>query len=159
MHPFGETVLAWRLARGLTQAELALAARIARPNLSAIERGDREVTLKTLRALALALDIRPGALVDGAMPDAGSRPLTRQSMERVARAAANDASLTNLRESVLSRRLGKALSARMKVAGAGPHPTTGSREKDRAYFLLRTSEEPQTLASLFTRVSEKLDRP
>ena len=159
MRPFGETVLAWRLARGMTQAELGLAARIPRPNLSAIERGDREVTLKTLRALALALDIRPGALVDGAMPDAGSRPLTRQSMERVARAAADDASLTNPRESVLSRRLGTALSARMKVAGAPPRRSTGPRQKDRAYFLLRTVEEPQTLASLFTRVSEKLDRP
>ena len=28
MHPFGETVLAWRLARGLTQDGLARAARI-----------------------------------------------------------------------------------------------------------------------------------
>jgi transcriptional regulator with XRE-family HTH domain len=158
MHPFGETVLAWRLARGLTQAELALAARIPRPNLSAIERGDREVTLKTLRALALALDIRPGALVDGTMPDGGAPPLTRQSMERVARAAADDGSLTNRRESVLSQRLRAALSARMKMAGAGPRRPAGSREKDRAYFLLRTTEEPQTLASLFTRVSEKLDR-
>jgi transcriptional regulator with XRE-family HTH domain len=61
--PFGETVLAWRLARGMTQAALARAACIPRPNLSAIERGDREVTLKTLRALALALEVRPGVLV------------------------------------------------------------------------------------------------
>ncbi|HMF41326.1 MAG TPA: helix-turn-helix transcriptional regulator, partial [Polyangia bacterium] len=70
MQPFGETVLAWRLARGMTQAELGRAARIPRPNLSAIERGDREVTLKTLRALALALDVRPGVLADGIPPEA-----------------------------------------------------------------------------------------
>lgn len=68
MLPFGETVLAWRLARGLTQAALANLARVSRPNLSAIERGQREVTLGTLRALAVALDVRPGVLVDGVSP-------------------------------------------------------------------------------------------
>ncbi len=88
MAPFGESVLAWRLARRMTQAALATAARIPRPNLSAIERGDREVTLKTLRALALALDIRPGVLADGVMPAGDPKPMGRECLERVARAAA-----------------------------------------------------------------------
>jgi transcriptional regulator with XRE-family HTH domain len=156
--PFGETVLAWRLTRGITQAALASAAGIPRPNLSAIERGDREVTLKTLRALALALDVRPGVLVDGVMPEAGVRPLTRETMERVATATARGSRLTNAREAVLSRRLAGALSARMSSADGGTRRRPSPREKDRAYFLLRTVEEPQTLASLFTRVTEKLGR-
>src|SRR6266700_81765 len=72
MLPFGETLLAWRLARGMSQAELAQAARMSRPNLSAVERGDREVTLRTLRRLALALDVRPGILADGVAPAASA---------------------------------------------------------------------------------------
>ncbi|HZL19713.1 MAG TPA: helix-turn-helix transcriptional regulator [Polyangia bacterium] len=158
MAPFGETVLAWRLTRGMTQATLASAAHIPRPNLSAIERGDREVTLKTLRALALALDVRPGVLVDGVMPEADVRPMTRETMERVATATARGSRLTNTRETVLSRRLGAALSARMTSGVTRTRKRLGPRENDRAYFLLRTVEEPQTLASLFTRVTEKLDR-
>ncbi len=154
MHPFGETVLAWRLSRGMSQADLARAARVPRPNLSAIERGDREVTLKTLRALALALDLPPGLLVDGLMPDAGALPLTRERLERVARAAARGLHLRDRREAVLSRRLGMALSA---PAAARRQPSR-PRQNDRAYFLLRTTEEPQTLASLFARATEKLDR-
>ena len=94
MRPFGETVLAWRLTRGMTQAQLARAAKLPRPNLSAIERGDREVTLRTLRALALALDVRPGALVDGETPGAGP-PLTRTQMERIANAAAHGTALSD----------------------------------------------------------------
>jgi transcriptional regulator with XRE-family HTH domain len=161
MHPFGETVLAWRLARGLTQAELARSAGVPRPNLSAIERGDREVTLRTLRALAFALDVGAGALVDGVMPDAGAPPLTRAQMERVARATARGIRLADPRESRLSQRLGVALSAQLDRSDdrARSGRRAGARQKDRAYFLLRTSEEPTTLASLVTRVVERLERP
>jgi transcriptional regulator with XRE-family HTH domain len=158
MGPFGETVLAWRLARGMTQGALASAAHVPRPNLSAIERGDREVTLKTLRALALALGVRPGVLVDGVMPEAGAGPLTRETMERVATATARGSRLTNAREALLSQRLGAAFSARMNPGDVRTRRRPGPRENDRAYFLLRTVEAPQTLASLFTRVAEKLDR-
>jgi transcriptional regulator with XRE-family HTH domain len=159
MGPFGETVLAWRLARKMTQAELAQAAGIPRPNLSAIERGDREVTLKTLRALAVALDVRPGALVDGEMPDVDPRPLTRERMERIARATAHGTPLTDPREARMSRRLGATLSARMNPGTAPTGNRRGPSGRDRAYFLLRTTQEPQALASLLVRVTEKLHRP
>ena len=160
MAPFGETVLAWRLARGMTQAQLAFAAGVPRPNLCAIERGDREVTLRTLRALALALDIRPGALVDGEMPGSGGPPLTRGEMERIAQAAVTGEGLTNPRESTLSLRLSTALSAQIGVAG--PRGRSSKRliagERGRSYFLLRTSENPVALASLVSRVVEKAYR-
>jgi len=160
MAPFGETVLAWRLARGMTQAQLARAAGVPRPNLCAIERGDREVTLRTLRALALALEVRPGALVDGDMPEQGSPPLTRAEMERIARAAVDEEVLTNPREAILSRRLAAAMSA--QIAGSRTprrpvRPRTAG-ERGRSYFLLRTSEQPAVLASLFNRVGEKAER-
>ena len=81
MAPFGETVLLWRLQRGLTQKELARRAGVPRPNLSAIERGQLEVSLKTVRALALALGVRPGVLVDGIAPEeGGAGELSREAM-------------------------------------------------------------------------------
>jgi len=157
MQPFGETVLAWRLARGLTQADLAHAARIPRPNLSAIERGDREVTLKTLRALALALDVRPGILADGIPPQTEARPLSRARLERIARATARGLESPDPRESVLARQLRRALSARMAL-GRRLSPVRPRAGADRAYFQLRTSERAETVASLVDRVGLEIER-
>jgi transcriptional regulator with XRE-family HTH domain len=155
MHPFGETVLAWRFTRGMTQAELANAAGIARPNLSAIERGDREVTLRTLRALALALDVRPGALVDGEMPDQGAPPLTRAQMERIAEATVSGARLADPRESALSGWLAATLAGRL-AGRRGHRRRVGGGQSDQAYFRLRSAERPEVVASLLNRVLEKV---
>ena len=87
MPPFSQTVLSWRLQQGLTQEALARRAGITRPNLSAIEQGKREVSLKTLRALAAGLGVRPGLLVDGISPDA-HQTLSREALERIADAVA-----------------------------------------------------------------------
>ena len=157
MQPFGETVLAWRLTRGMTQAELAASARIPRPNLSAIERGGREVTLKTLRALAMALNVRPGILADGISPAEGARPLSRTRMERIARAAAHGVSLTDPREAALAGHLRRALSARLGPGGKRRRPQSRAGS-DRAYFMLRSSESQATVASLVDRVCLALER-
>lgn len=153
MMPFGETVLAWRLFRGMTQTEVALAARLARPNLSAIERGGREVTLKTLRALALALGVRPGVLVDGVAPGVDSRAMDRAALERVAKAAASNKGLSDPRQATVAGRLRETTSARRSVvSGANTAArSSGTRTGDRAYFLLKISEGPETLASLVER--------
>ena len=92
----------------MTQAELARASHIPRPNLSTIERGDRDVTLRTLRALALALDVTPGTLADGVSPHQSSSPLRREAMERIAAAAVTGRPLANPRE---ARGIGGALHA------------------------------------------------
>jgi transcriptional regulator with XRE-family HTH domain len=157
MHPFGETILAWRLSRGMTQADLARAARVPRPNLSAIERGDREVTLKTLRALALALDVRPGILADGIPPETGKRPLSRTRLERVARAAARGSGFADSREAALAGDLRRALSAKL---GLDHHRSRGRSlaGADRATFRLKTRESAETLASLVDRVGLELER-
>ena len=152
MAPFGETVLAWRLVRGMTQAELASTARIARPNLSAIERGDREVTLKTLRALALALDVRPGLLVDGVMPGRDELPLTRERLERVSAAAASGRTLDDPRENALAAQLKAVTSSRRRTASRRQR----TRAADRAYLLLKGMEDDATLASLFDRIGGKV---
>ena len=128
----------------MSQAELAGAARIPRPNLSAIERGDREVTLRTLRALAVALNVRPGALVDGELPEQDQPPMSRDALERVARAAATGGRTLNT------------LSRRLHVVIGGEDRTDlgrrlGPRAGDAAYLRLRASQPPQTIASLVDR--------
>ena len=83
--PFGQTLFLWRRHRGLTQQQLAAAAGLPRPNLCAIERGHHEISLTTLRALALALKIPPGILVDG-LPPGWDRPppdFSRSSLQRI----------------------------------------------------------------------------
>ncbi len=155
MLPFAETVLAWRLFRGMTQADLARAARIPRPNLSAIERGGRDVTLRTLRALAVALDVRPGVLVDGEAPNAAAPALNRAALERIAEAAARDKPLPNPREAALARGLRDAMSSRLSAAGSRSKHAPG-RTADRAYFFLRSTEPQETIASLLDRTAGRL---
>ena len=157
MLPFGETVLAWRLARGMTQAELAGASGLPRPNLSAIERGDREVTLRTLRALAAALDVTPGTLADGVSPGAAARPLPRAALERIAAAALGGRPPPHPREAELARHLG-AVTRRMAGRARGARARRATRSADRAYFLLKASATPETVASLLARVSDRLRR-
>jgi len=155
MAPFGETVLAWRLARGLTQAVLAGRAGLPRPNLSAIERGDREVTLKTLRALALALDLRPGQLADGQLPGDQTPELGRPALERVARAAVRGHAIADVHESTLARALGRAATVRRRAAGL---PAPRVRGGDRALFQLRTLVAPKVVNSLIDRFGDETKR-
>src|SRR5258708_39818650 len=87
MLPFGLAVQRWRLERGMSQAGLAQRAGIPRPNLSNLERGKADASLRTIRALALALNIRPGLLVDGEPPETAHSHFSRAVLERVAQAA------------------------------------------------------------------------
>ena len=165
MVPFGETILLWRLARGMSQAELAQAAPMSRPNLSAIERGDREVTLRTLRRLALALDVRPGILVDGIVPAAAGRPLGRRALERIASAAARrvaatrDGAAAHVSDAQLIAWLTQAAEARLALVAAPPRRRGAKaarrigRRSDRAYLLLKSATSSQAVASLVDRLS------
>ena len=56
-------VKVWRGYRGMTQFELAEKAGLDQADVSRIERGQREPTGRTLRALANALDVTVGDLV------------------------------------------------------------------------------------------------
>lgn len=89
--PFAQDLLLWRLARGFSQAQLARKSRIPQPNLSAIERGKRDVSLRTLRALATALNIAPGILADGVPPAGATLATHRAALERIAAAVVNPA--------------------------------------------------------------------
>jgi len=155
MVPFGEAVLLWRLQRGLTQEELARRAGVPRPNLSAIERGQREVSLKTLRALAVALDVRPGVLVDGIVPREEVGRLSREAMERIADAVVRNAPLAEPKEQALADRLKYLVGSRLRAAG----PVTKGgvrlgRVSDRAWLSLSSYPEA-VIESLVSRILER----
>jgi len=155
MVPFGEAVLLWRLQRGLTQEELARRAGVPRPNLSAIERGQREVSLKTLRALAVALGVRPGVLVDGIVPQEEAGGLSREAMERIADAVVRNAPLAEPKEQALADRLKYLVGSRLRAAG----PVTKGgvrlgRVSDRAWLSL-SSYPKAVIESLVSRILER----
>jgi CheY-like chemotaxis protein/DNA-binding XRE family transcriptional regulator len=62
---FGGQVKAQRQRLGLTQEELAWRANMHRTNLANIERGGRNITLRSIANLAFALQVTPGLLLEG----------------------------------------------------------------------------------------------
>jgi len=60
---FGQVLREQRLARELSQEELALAADVDRTFVSQMERGIRQPTITTLIKLAGALGIQPSTLI------------------------------------------------------------------------------------------------
>ena len=156
--PFGQTLRLWRLERGLTQEQLAQAARLPRPNLSAIERGKREVSLSTLRTLALALDTTPGALVDGVPPAASDRiaRLSRQAMERIADGVVYGKLAHQPDERALVALLRRVIRPRALEAW---RPPSGRRLSNRAveiaWLQVRAACPPAVLHSLIQRIEDR----
>ena len=96
MLSIGKTIYLWRTERRLTQEQLARATGIPRPNLSNLERGKQELSLKTLRLLASVLKVTPGTLVDGIIPLTikGPLELSRKDMDQIADAVFGKGRLT-----------------------------------------------------------------
>lgn len=157
--PFGPTVLLWRVSRGLTQAALARRAGLPRPNLSAIERGRREVSLTTLQALAAGLGVRAGMLVDRVPPasaQGGRASLSREAIERIADAVAFDRPVTEPNEQTtveaLRRLLGHRTRAMRRQRG---RPRTGRRGALVAWMWLKGLYGRSAIQTLADRVLER----
>lgn len=147
--PFGQTLFLWRLKRGLSQVDLAQRARIPRPNLSAIERGKREVTLSTLRALAMALDVRPGILADGVLPvpwkGRRSPRWSRASLERIADAVVFGKKVTSEFEQKVANLL-HCVTREM---------SSTKRKAAVSWLLLKSVCPPEVLRSLLQRIRDR----
>ncbi|WBB94259.1 helix-turn-helix transcriptional regulator [Verrucosispora sp. WMMC514] len=65
LRAFGQRVRILRAERGLTQQQLADAIGLTRTSVTNIEAGRQETLATTLVRLATALDVVPGALLDG----------------------------------------------------------------------------------------------
>lgn len=157
MLPFHQTLLLWRLQRGLTQDALARRARIPRPNLSAMERGHREVSLSTLRALALALEIRPGMLADGVPPGTAVEhpsPLSREAMERVAAAVVCKTPARNAHEQRVSRALRHIVRNRLAISSKRRRLPRGQRASQVAWVWLRATYPQAVVQSLLQRIAD-----
>lgn len=156
--PFVKTLILWRIERGLSQADLARRAEIPRPNLSAIERGRRDLTLGTLVALARALEVRPGVLVDGIPPRAaeGKAPLSREAMERVAESAARGGPVQSRREQALAEALRSLVWHRLPAKQrAGRDARRGYRSAANAWLWLKSTYPPGVVKSLLQRVTDR----
>lgn len=162
MAPFGQTLWLWRLERRLTQDALAWRAGISRPNLSAIERGKREVSLGTLRALAAALNVRPGVLVDGVAPSSaepGAARWSRQALERIAEAVVRGTSVREAREQALVEALRwvlrHRLSARRQLGGRARR---GKRAAEAAWLRLEAAYPREVIQSALQRIEDRWRR-
>jgi transcriptional regulator with XRE-family HTH domain len=62
--PLGEAVRRLRKARGMTQEDLSGLTELHRNHIGGIERGERNITIKTTLALAKALGVRPAQLLE-----------------------------------------------------------------------------------------------
>lgn len=87
MIPIGYQIYLKRLEQNLTQAELAIKADVPQPNLSNIEKGKQDITVSTLRKIAVAFNIHPAEFFkdfdDVPKPNSG-----RKQIERIAKQVA-----------------------------------------------------------------------
>ena len=159
MIPFGPTVFLWRLHRGLTQQALAAKARVPRSNLSAIERGKREVSLRTLRLLALALNVRPGMLADGVAPGEGESPAkgwSRERLERVAEVVVSGAPVREVRERALVEALRAVVEPRALASTSRWRSSRVSpRGRNTAWLAIHAAYPPEVIASLLQRIADR----
>ena len=63
--PFGKSVRVWRMRLGISQEELAHRAGLHRTYVCDVERGARNVTLRSIQKLAQALDVIESMMQDG----------------------------------------------------------------------------------------------
>jgi transcriptional regulator with XRE-family HTH domain len=77
-----------RTAAGLTQLQLAQAAKMKQPRIAEIERGDGNPTLLTMSRIALALGVAPDRLL--VAPRTVADPRTPAAGRTVSRASASD---------------------------------------------------------------------
>ena len=86
----GQKLYLVRLEKGLTQHDLVLRSGVAQPNLSNIEKGRKDFTVSTLLRLCHALEVSPAGLFEGVPPAPRKGWMTRERVERLARAVWGD---------------------------------------------------------------------
>ena len=84
MHDLGQNITSERLKQKITQAQLARSAGVSQPNLSAIEKGKRDMMVGTLKRISQALNVKASFLL-GEEEVRDALVLTRPRIERIAR--------------------------------------------------------------------------
>lgn len=156
MLPIGRAVYLWRAERRLTQEQLARATGISRPNLSDLERGKRELSLKSLRSLASALQVTPGTLVDGIPPLALRGPLrfSRQQLDQIADSVFKEGKIGGRRGEVVE--LLKILSRSRISAATRTQPVrSGKRQVNAAWLHFKSVFSGDTARALLQRIEDR----
>ena len=73
---FGENLKAARQSKGLSQEALGHASGLHRTYVGAVERGERNLSLKAICQLAQALDVSPASLLAGLAAGGGAHGST-----------------------------------------------------------------------------------
>ncbi len=156
MLSIGRAVYLWRTERRLTQEQLARATGISRPNLSDLERGKRELSLKSLRLLASALHVTSGTLVDGIPPlaDQGPVQFSRQNLDRIADAVFGEEKVSGQEARVAD--LLKILSqSRISAALKTAHKPLGKRRVNAAWAQFKSGLSKETAQALLQRIEDR----
>ncbi|OGR82391.1 MAG: hypothetical protein A2901_08065 [Elusimicrobia bacterium RIFCSPLOWO2_01_FULL_54_10] len=126
-----------------------------RPNLSMIERDKKDVSLHTIRALACALDVSAGTLVDGRAPQDAlkvAKALSRDAMEKIARSVLFKGELSGPWEQALADNLRIVLGPRLRALNPGYKASRRiGRNSERAWLAL-SALPPSERDSLIQRV-------
>ena len=155
---FGQNLYLWRAFKGLSQKELAKGSGVPRPNLSAIEKGKREVSLSTLRALAATLGTDPGVLVDGIGPVSfKDLDLSRGSLERIAEICLGISRKPRRdnREAAIGAMLAAVIRNRTNALDGIYKKTLGERHTDTVnWLMLKSALGERVLNSLLSRLAK-----
>ena len=146
----GSVIQQARLQKGLTQARLASLCGIPQPNLSNIERGKRDITIATLRRIAVALSVHPGEFFSDFNPEPDRMVLSRRRIERLAKVISDRNKPSNSEEREISKWFKKILPDKGKVR---------VRELNQAWLELRKRFTSQEINSVYERTQEHQDRP
>ena len=150
MIPIGHQIYLKRLERHLTQAEFAVIAGIAQPNLSNIEKGKQDVTVSTLRKIAAALNVHPGTFFSD-FDDAPKSSSSRRKIEHIAKQVAAKTSSPEPHQDAVVRLYQNVLPYKGRVR---------ARELQRSWLELRKRFNSQEINSVHERVEEhKRRRP
>ena len=157
MQPAGQMILQWRNAKGLTQFEVARRSGVSRPNLSAIEQGARDLTVETLRRIALALGIKAGMIIDGIGPTPviEKETLDRAALDRISRSAAGE----SVRVSGWERRVALDFALIMRSKSSRPgfqKKPGGARAENSASMRLKSEVGPKLFEHLIHRIEKHL---
>ena len=157
MLPIGRAVYLWRSERRLTQEQLARATGISRPNLSDLERGKRELSLKSLRSLASALNVTPGTLVDGVPPLALSGPLefSRQELDRIADTVFKEEKTEGVEGKIAELLRILSRSRILASTRAKDKPRAGKRRVNAAWLHFKSALRKETAQALIQRIEDR----
>ena len=157
MQAIGQSIHYWRIKKGLTQARVAELSGISRPNLSAIEQGARDLTVQSLRRIALALKINPGTLVDGVSPESTEDPkrFNRYSLDRIARLASGQKLPASHAEKQIAEALASVMTAKILRAYRSKTPQ-GVRSQNSKVLRLKVEIGQDVLNHLIRRVEKRL---